>query len=200
MPGAARRRARVTTDRASNPQRPKPQECWSSRAALPGPFSEPAVVGGPTRCVRLLELHRPIIWPMQSTWPLSAVAVGQSNVVVDFCAFDIKSRFWGEPFRPRRTRSGRLSRSHEVSQNGRCAIRTTGLVCPTATARTGSLDFVAALATLRSSIGQIGTAPGFRIRPDPSAPVRRDCCVRTGPGGRYGLVLFVRSAGAAPLR
>jgi hypothetical protein len=49
------------------------------------------------------------------------------------CAFDIESRFWGEPFRPRGTRSGRLSRSHEVSQNGRCAIRTTGLVCPTAT-------------------------------------------------------------------
>jgi hypothetical protein len=31
--------------------------------------------------------------------------------------------------------SGRLSRSHEVSENGPCEIRTRGLVCPTATTR-----------------------------------------------------------------
>jgi hypothetical protein len=70
--------------------------------------------------------------------PLSDVAVGQSNVVVDFCAFDIKTRFWGEPFRSRMTRSGRLSRSHEFGQSGHCAIRTTGLVCPTATDKTNN--------------------------------------------------------------
>jgi hypothetical protein len=68
-----------------------------------------------------------------SSW-LSDKATSSSTC----CAFDIESRFWGEPFRPRGTRSGRLSRSHEVSQNGRCAIRRTGLVCPTATVPTGS--------------------------------------------------------------
>ena len=56
-----------------------------------------------------------------------------------FCAFDIRSRVWGEPFRPRKICHGRLSRSHEVSENGPCEIPTRGLVCPTASARSRSI-------------------------------------------------------------
>jgi hypothetical protein len=60
-------------------------------------------------------------------------AVGKTNVVRDFLCVCHNVTILGEPFRSRRTRSGRLCRFHEVSQNGHCEIRTTGLVCPTAT-------------------------------------------------------------------
>lgn len=45
-----------------------------------------------------------------------------------------------ESFRSRRSRSGRLNGSQEVDENDGCQIRTTALVCPTATAtsRSGS--------------------------------------------------------------
>jgi hypothetical protein len=66
---------------------------------------------------------------------LSGVAVGQTTWSATFCAFGTTSRFWGEPFRSRRNRSDRLGRFHEVGENGHCAVRTTGLVCPTATAK-----------------------------------------------------------------
>ena len=49
-----------------------------------------------------------------------------------FCAFATRCRFCGEPFQPRRTGSGRLSRCHEVGKNSRCQIRTTRLVSATA--------------------------------------------------------------------
>ena len=52
--------------------------------------------------------------------------------VSPFCAFATRCRFCGEPFQPRRTGSGRLSRCHEVGKDSRCQIRTTCLVCATA--------------------------------------------------------------------
>ena len=50
--------------------------------------------------------------------------------------FATRSPFLGGSFRSRRFRSGRLSRSHEAAENDLCLIRTTGLVCATATADT----------------------------------------------------------------
>ena len=51
------------------------------------------------------------------------------------CVFATRWRFLGGSFRSRRCRSGRLSRSYEVGENGLCHIRTRGLVCATASAR-----------------------------------------------------------------
>ena len=67
-------------------------------------------------------------------------AVGQTNTMLDFLCVATRSRFWGEPLRSRRAPSGRLGRYHEVSRNGCCQIRTRGLVCPTASAVSGSAD------------------------------------------------------------
>ena len=49
--------------------------------------------------------------------------------VSTFCAFVPSAT---ESFRSRRSRSGRLRGSHEVGENGGCQIRTTALVCATA--------------------------------------------------------------------
>src|ERR1019366_1219505 len=45
-----------------------------------------------------------------------------------------------EPFGSRRTRSCRLGGSHEVRKNGHCQIRTSGLVCATASVRTDTVE------------------------------------------------------------
>jgi len=49
-----------------------------------------------------------------------------------FHAIATRSQFLGESFRSRRTRAGRLRRSHEAREIGRCLIRTRGLVRATA--------------------------------------------------------------------
>src|ERR1035437_7665033 len=113
--------------------RHRPDACFASPARTAGDAAALVLspnLERPAAAVRTIAFVflRPRV--ARSRW---REAVGQTNAVVDFCAFDIRSRFWGEPFRSRRTVSGRLSRSHEVSENGPCEIRTRGLVCPTAT-------------------------------------------------------------------
>jgi hypothetical protein len=55
-----------------------------------------------------------------------------------FCASVTRTRFLTESFRSRRSRFGRLNGSHEVDPNGGCQIRTTTLVCATASRKTGN--------------------------------------------------------------
>jgi hypothetical protein len=71
-----------------------------------------------------------------------------------FHALATRSRFSGEPFRPRRTRSGRLRRSHEAGEIGRCVIRTRGLVCATASTRSSSRRSPRDVAAAFSPLGQ----------------------------------------------
>ena len=80
------------------------------------------------------RLKRPRSCGYRSAWRVSHKPSGPSTS----CAFATRCRFWGEPFQPRRTRSGRLRRSHEVTKNRRCQIRTTALVCATASMESGS--------------------------------------------------------------
>jgi hypothetical protein len=61
------------------------------------------------------------------------VAVAQSIACLDLLYVCDKATILGQPFRSARALPARLSRSHKVSEIGRCEIRTTGLVCATAT-------------------------------------------------------------------
>jgi hypothetical protein len=91
-----------------------------------------------------------------------------------FHALATRSRFSGEPFRPRRTRSGPLRRSHEADEIGRCVIRTRGLVCATASTRSSSRRSprdVAAISPVGAVSGRLEHLECERAHAD---PVRSD--------------------------
>jgi hypothetical protein len=86
--------------------------------------------------------------------PRCTEAVAQTNAPLDFsCACD-KVTIFGRTFRPRRTRSGRLRRSHEAGEIGRRVIRTRGLVCATASTRSSSRRSPRDVAAIISPLGQ----------------------------------------------
>ena len=71
--------------------------------------------------------------------PLARETVGQTMRGATFCEIATRPAIPSGSIRSRRDRSCRLGCSHEVCVNGGCHIRTTALICPTASGTAGAV-------------------------------------------------------------